>query len=164
MTNPKESEEKLSEIEWHRKMAAQLFNQTWDLIDKGEDRSQDENDDMIHSAHASRHHWKAVVNSGKYSNSGPMNLERGDWQISRVYAILKRPVAALYHAERCLKICKENEIGDFDIAFAYEAMARAHSIAGNKESKDYITKANEAADKIAKKEDKEYFLGELTTI
>ncbi|MHA2388915.1 MAG: hypothetical protein ACXACW_09355, partial [Candidatus Hodarchaeales archaeon] len=145
-------------------MAVQLFNHTWDLIDKGEDRSRDGNEHMFHSAHASRYHWTIVVNSGKYPKTGPMNLERGDWQISRVYALLKRPEAALYHAQRCLEICEQNNIGDFDIAFAFEAMARAFSLTNDKESKNYIGKAKEATNSITKKEDKEYFLSELASI
>ncbi len=164
MSKENESSEKFTEIEWHRKMAAQLFNHTWNLIDKGDNRSQEENDEMIHSVHASRYHWGVVVNSGKYPKTGPMNLERGDWQISRVYSLLKRSEPALYHAKRCLEICKKNNIGDFDLAFAYEAMARAFSLTGDEESKKFITKAKDAADAISKKEDKKYFLSELATI
>ncbi len=164
MTSAKKSSDKITELEWHRKMAVQLFNLTWNLIDKGENRSQEENDDMIHSAHASRYHWTIVVNSEEYPKAGPMNLERGDWQISRVYALLKRPEAALYHAQRCLEICEENNIGDFDIAFAYEAKARALSLAGNKNASKFIEKAKKAANAIAKKEDRDYFLSELASI
>jgi hypothetical protein len=160
-----EKNEKLTELEWHRKIAAQLFNHTWDLIDK-KDRNADESDEMIHSAHASRYHWGIVVSSGKYPKTSPMNLERGDWQISRVYSILKRPYAAEYHAKRCLQICKANNIGDFDIAFAYEGMARAYSIFSNKkaELKKYLDLAKEAGNKIKKEDDKKYFFSELESI
>ena len=41
------------ELEWHRKTAVKLFNATWDLIDK-KDRTIEDNDEMIHSAHSSR--------------------------------------------------------------------------------------------------------------
>ena len=50
MSNNNSSDEKLTNLEWHRKMAAQLFNQTWVLIDKGNKRTEEENDRMIHSA------------------------------------------------------------------------------------------------------------------
>ncbi|MFX0182391.1 MAG: hypothetical protein ACFE95_04835 [Candidatus Hodarchaeota archaeon] len=160
-----EKNEKLTELEWHRKMAAQLYNHTWDLMEK-KDRNGNESDEMIHSAHSSRYHWGIVVSSGKYPKTGPMNLERGDWQISRVYSILKRPYAAEYHANRCLQICKDNNIGDFDIAFAYEAMARAYSIFSNKkiELKKYLDLAKEAGNQIIKEDDKKYFFSELESI
>jgi hypothetical protein len=164
MVGAKERSEKLTELDWHRKMAVQLFNKTWDLIDKGDNRTKDEDNEMIHSAHASRFHWGIVVNSGEYPKTGPTNLERGDWQISRVYSLLKHSEAALYHANRCLGICEENKIGDFDLAFAYEAMARALTVAGKEDANTYIEKAKAAAEKIVKKEDKEYFLSELATI
>jgi hypothetical protein len=158
-------DEKLTRQEWHKKMAVELFNHTWDLIDKGDKRTPDENDEMIHAAHASRYHWGVVVDE-RTPNTGPTNLERGDWQISRVYALLKRPQAALYHAERCLSICQKHNIGDFDIAFAYEAMARAYAILGGKpaEVKRYLGLAKKAAENIAKEDDKKYFLSELKTI
>ena len=140
----------------HMKMAKSLFNKTWDFIDKKQ-WTQEEEDEMVHAAHASRYHWGVV---GK-----PINFERGEWQISRVYSLLKRSEQALYHAQRCLDICKANDIGDFDIAFAYEAMARAQDIAGNDdEYKKYYDLAMKASEQIQKKEDKDYFLSELKSI
>jgi len=131
MSKEKKENDKLTELEWHRKMAAQLFNKTWDLIDKGDTRTSDENDDMIHSAHASRYHWGVVVASGEYPKTGPLNLERGD--------------------------C-------FDIAFAYEAMARAYVVIGDKKFEDFLKKAQKAGEAISKEEDKKYFFSELQTI
>ncbi|MFW9851081.1 MAG: hypothetical protein ACFFF4_18295 [Candidatus Thorarchaeota archaeon] len=152
------------ELKLHRKMAAQYFNQTWDLMEK-ENRTKEDDDLMIHTAHASRYHWGILVSSDKYDEAGPENLERGEWQISRMYTVLKRPEPALHHAQRCLDICKENKIGDWDIAFAYEAMARANSIAKNKEETNKFLKlAKEAGEKIKKKEDKDYLLSEIKTI
>jgi hypothetical protein len=82
-----------------------------------------------------------------------------------VYSVLGRSEPALYHAKRCLEICKENSIGDFDVAFAYEAMARAHAVAGNGAGcEKYVKLAEEAGEQIKKKEDKDYFFSELKTI
>jgi hypothetical protein len=148
-------EKKYSEEE-HKKFAVDLFNLTWSLLDK-KDRTKEEDDKMIHAAHASRFHWGEI---GK-----PLHFERGEWQISRVYSVMRRSEPALYHAKRCLEICKENNIGDFDIAFAYEVMARAHTIADNKaECEKYIKLAKEAGEEIKKKEDRDYFFSELKTI
>lgn len=142
--------------EEHRKFAVELFNLTWSLLDQ-KDRTREDNDRMIHAAHASRFHWGEI--------GTPLEFERGEWQISRVYSVLKRSEPALYHAKRCLEICKEHNIRDFDIAFAYEAMARAHSIAGNKtECEKYVKLAKEAGEQIGKEEDREYFFSELKTI
>jgi hypothetical protein len=140
----------------HRQFAIDLFNYVWSLLDNPE-RSQLDVDEMIHAAHASRYHW------GKAGT--PVNLARGEWQISRVYSVLSRPEPALYHAHRCLEICQANGIEDFDLAFAYEALARAYNIAGKpSESRHYLLLATEAGEKIAEQEDKDLLLSDLGTI
>ena len=150
------TEEQSPEQESHRKFATDLFKLVWDLLDK-EDRTVDEDDKMLHATHASRYHCGEI--------GTPLEFERGDWQISRVYAVLKRTEPALHHAQRCLDICTENEIGDFDIAFAYEALARAYAVAGDAtKSKKYIELAQKAGLQIEDEGNREYFLSELGSI
>jgi DNA-binding transcriptional MerR regulator len=105
-----------------RRLAATLFNHVWDLLEKPE-RSVLEDDEMIHAAHASRHHWGVV---GK-----PVNFARGEWQCARVYATLQRSEPAIYHASRCLAIATEHDLGVFDVGAAHEALARAYRVAGD---------------------------------
>lgn len=140
----------------HKYFAVNCFNQTWDLIEK-EDRSQEETDQMIHTAHASRYHWEFVGDA--------INLSRGEWLISRVYAVLKRVEPCLYHADRCLQITLSNDLKDFDLAFAYEAMARACDLAGDEvETTKYVTLAKDAGADIVDEDDRKYFFNELKTI
>ena len=140
----------------HRHLAVDLFNHTWELLDKNE-RTQAENDEMIHAAHASRYHWSQAGTA--------LHLARGEWQISRVYAVLKRGEPAFYHALRSLEICRENGFGDFDLAFAYEAQARASSVSGDKlAAAKYHALAKQAGETIAEQDDKDYFFSELGTI
>ncbi|MBB5034625.1 hypothetical protein [Prosthecobacter vanneervenii] len=49
----------LSETAFHKKMAVDLFNETWTLLDKT-DRTPEEDARMSHLAHASRLHWGFV--------------------------------------------------------------------------------------------------------
>lgn len=142
--------------EIHRKFAVDLFNLVWELLEKAE-RSQEENDSMLHAAHASRYHWGQV--------GAPVNLARGEWQISRVYSVLNRLEPALYHARRCLEICQQNDIGDFDLAYAYEALARATALAGDRtECKIYHELARKAGEMIREEDDKELFFKDLDTV
>ena len=76
---------KLTEAEWHRKQAVDLFNFTWTLIDKP-DRTSADDDRMIRAAHASRYHWGSV--------GTVINYLRGDWQIAHVYTFLHQPQTA----------------------------------------------------------------------
>ncbi|HEY4689660.1 MAG TPA: hypothetical protein VIK33_10140 [Anaerolineae bacterium] len=145
-----------TERDYHRKFAVDLFNFVWTLLDKPE-RTAEENDLMLHAAHASRYHWGEAGMA--------VNLTRGEWLVSRVYAVLKRPEPALYHARRCLEICQQNGIGDFDLAFAYEALARASAIAGqHAEREQYLALAREAAEHIAEQDDKDLLLSDLATM
>ncbi|PKN85150.1 MAG: hypothetical protein CVU46_12110 [Chloroflexi bacterium HGW-Chloroflexi-8] len=140
----------------HRQIAVKLFNHVWELMDNP-NRSLEENDEMIHSAHASRYHWGEI--------GTPLEFERGEWQISRVYCVLKRAEPALYHARRTLQICLEYEIGDFDLAFAYEAMARASLIAGEiEECKNYLDLAYTASNSIKEEDDQKILLEDLESI
>jgi hypothetical protein len=151
-----DSERTYTVAECHKKLAVDLFNLTWELIDKP-DRSQADDDRMVHAAHGSRFHWGEV--------GEPVNLQRGEWQVSRVYSVLRRPVPALFHAQRCLALTEEHGIGGFDLAFAHEAMARAHAIAGDEEqAARFMKQAREVTEKIEKKEDRDYVESELQTI
>jgi DNA-binding transcriptional MerR regulator len=139
-----------------RQLAADLFNGVWRLIEQ-EDRSVEDDDRMLHMAHASRYHWGQV---GTAANRG-----RGEWQCSRVYAILERAEPALHHARRYLEICREHGIGDWDLAFAYEALARASAVGGDAEqAHSWTEQALAAAEDIAEDGDRELVLADLETI
>lgn len=140
----------------HKNLAVDLFNQTWDLIEK-ENCNQVEIDRMINAAHASRYHWE-IAGEG-------VNIARGEWLISRVYALLNRGEPCHYHANRCLEVILENDLKDFDLAFAYEGMARAAAITRNEdETSKYIKLAEKAGAKIQEPNDRNYFFSELHTI
>ncbi len=147
--------EKLLTRPKHRQLASTLFNQTWEFLDKTRDES--ENQQMLLCAYASCYHWSQC--------GAELEQARGEWLISRVHSVLHQGEAALWHAERSLKICLENKIGGFDLAFAYEAIARAYATSGRfPESHTVAAQAREAAENIAEVEDKAYTLGEINTI
>jgi hypothetical protein len=140
-----------------RRLGKALFNATWTLLEK-ENRSQEDDDTMLHMAHASRHHWGA-------SRPPAVNLARGEWQCSRVYAVLGRAEPCLHHAQRVLDICADNGIGDWDLAFAYEALARGYAVAGDAErARSFTEHALAAAEDISTDADRELVLGDLETI
>ena len=136
-----------------RQLGVDLFNMVWRLIESRED-----DDRMLHAAHASRYHW------GEAPEAKPENLARGEWQISRVYVVLGRAEPAIWHAQRCLEQCEEAGIGDWDLAYAYEALARAHALAGNAEAGDWKAKARSAGDAISGPEDREHFDEDFATL
>ena len=139
-----------------RALAVDLFNHVWTLLET-EPRTPDQDDEMLHAAHASRHHWGMV--------GEPVNRARGEWQCSRVYAVLGRSEPAMWHARRCLALCEAHGIGDFDVAFAWEAVARAARVAGDHPEADAaLARARALASALAEEEDRELLLGDLATI
>jgi hypothetical protein len=145
--------------EERRVLASDLFNRVWELLELPE-RTREQDDEMLHGAHASRMLW-----------AGPgtlANLARGEWQCSRVYAVLGRPEPALWHARRCLELCERAEPGvlaDFDLPFAYEAMARAHAVAGDREAAlRWLERAAGEAVRIAEADDRELVATDLQTV
>jgi hypothetical protein len=139
-----------------REYAKSLYGRVWTLLETA-NRTHDQDDAMIHTAHASRFHWGEV--------GGPEHRARGEWQCSRVYSVLGRGEPAVHHARRCLEICEEHGIGDWDIAFAYEALARGHAVAGDAdEAERYKDLARTAGDAIADAEDREIFEADFATL
>jgi hypothetical protein len=144
--------------EQRRKLAVDLFNHVWTLLGRDE-RSAEEDDEMIHAAHASRHHWSEIGTGA--------NLARGEWQISRVYATLGRAEPALFHARRCLAPCEANQsdLEDWDLPYAYEALARAHKVAGEAgEAERATARARELAERVSDPEDREHLEEDLATL
>jgi hypothetical protein len=138
------------------KLARELFNYVWTLLET-EDRSEQETDRMIDAAHASRFFWEQV--------GQPVNHARGEWQLSRVYAVAGRGEEALRHAERGLELCQEHGIRDFDLAFAWEAMARAEAVRGDSgAAARHLERARAAAEQVAEREDRELVIGDLETV
>ena len=139
-----------------RKLAGGLFNRVWELTDKPT-RTREEDDEMIHAAHASRYHWGVA---GKAENRA-----RGEWQISRVYTVLGLGEPAVAHAERCLEICQQHGLADWDIAYAYESLARAHKTAGHAAAARKFKKlAHAAGEQISEAEERNHFEEDYGTL
>src|SRR5579862_2403302 len=116
----------------HRRFAAQFFNDTWALIEKP-NRSPDDDARMIHLAHASRMHWEFVGDA--------QNKAVGEWQIARVYSMLKMKEAAVYHARRCLALIEGAGITGFFLGSAHEGLARALRVAGDQSAEKHLAAA-----------------------
>lgn len=140
----------------HRQCAKALFNSVWTLLEQP-DRTGADDDLMVHRAHAMMLHWLQV--------GEPVNFARGEWQLSRVYAVLGRFEPAVHHAERCRVICEDNGLGKFDEGFAYEALARAHAVDGNDaRMESFLDRARVVAREIDDEEDRAILLADLTTM
>ncbi len=139
-----------------RRLAATLFNHTWTLLERT-DRGPLDDDEMLHSAHASRAHWGRV--------GEPVHWARGEWQCARVYAVLGRAEPALHHGKRCLALAEEYELSPFDVGCGHEAIARAYAVAGATEDLDrHLALGYAVLDKIADGEERELLRSDLDSV
>jgi DNA-binding transcriptional MerR regulator len=144
----------------HRRLGVALYNHVWTLLETA-DRIPAQVDEMIHAAHASRFHWSRA------EGVETVNLGRGEWQCSRVYAVLGRGEPAVWHAQRCLAYAEAAGSGaeDWDLASAYEAMARATAVAGDADAAaEWKARAEAALDSIADPADREVIEQDLATL
>jgi len=139
----------------HRQLAVDLFNHTWTLFDQ-KSRTPEQDEEMIHAAHATRHHW-GIAGTEK-------NKSRGEWQIARVYAALKRFISSAHHAQLYMDACKVHDFDDWDMPFAYEGLARAYAFQDSKLAKKHLQAAREISRKIKKDEDREWLHTNLDEI
>jgi hypothetical protein len=144
--------------EEERQLAGDLFNRAWTLMELPQ-RTPEEDDELIATAHASAYHWLQVGTAA--------HRARSEWQLSRVYVVLGRPEPALYHARRCLAWCEAHPeaLEDWDLPYAHEALARAHGLAGDTdEARRYAGRAQELAARVAGAEDREHLDADLATL
>lgn len=137
-------------------LAKSLFNETWELMDK-KDRSDMETVAMLHKAHTSCFLWREA--------QSPVNNARGEWQVSRVYSLLGEGRLALLHGSASLSLCLDNGVGGFDLAFGYEAVARAYKMLGEEQQKTHYKRLGLAACKaIASAEDRAYAVSSFSDL
>jgi tetratricopeptide (TPR) repeat protein len=139
--------------EEHRRLGIDLYNRTWTLMDAP-------GDELLHCAHASAYHWMQ-------SGGTTANRARSEWLCSRVYALLGRSEAALHHARRCIELVEAapEEMEDWDLAAAHEALARAHLAAGEvDEARRYFELAREETAKIAEEDDRKHIETDLASL
>ena len=109
-------------------------------------------------AHTSLYHWLQVGTA--------VHQQRGEWMLAKVYTVLGMADIAILHARRCLALTEnyQDQMEDFDRAFAYEGIARASALSGNQqEANKYLEMAQAAGEAILDTEDKEIFMGDLNS-
>ena len=146
------------EPEEQRQLGVDLYNETWTLMQRT-DRAAADDDEMLHCAHASAYHWLQVGTQA--------NRARSEWLCSRVYTVLALPEPALRHARRCLELVESapDEMEDWDLAAAHEALARAYATAGDGDAaRRHLELGRMALARIADAEDREHLESDLATI
>ncbi len=139
-----------------RELAGRLFNRTWDLLAQ-KPRSSEQEEELVRAAHASAYHW--------YRVGTPRNFSIAEWQLSRVYSVLRQPALALHHAERSLRFARRARLAPFYVAYGHEALARAYSIARDRRRRDrHVREARRLVPKIRDDDDRRMLEEDLDTL
>jgi len=142
----------------HKYFAAACFNAAWDLIDKS-NRSAAEDEEMLRLAMASVWHWT------QREDCTPENLSVGYWQVSRIYAVLRRAEDAQRYGQMSLETSQAEGVGPFYRGYALEALARAEAAAGNRARMErYLGQAQQMADAVPDVEARKMLLDDLKTL
>lgn len=142
----------------HKYFSTSCYNMAWELISKP-NRTAEEDEEMIRLSLASTWHWT------QREDCSDQNMSISYWQTSRIYAILGNAIDAKRYAELCLDMSQGDEIPPFFLGYAYEALARAELVAGNKEKVDnYLQEAHQILATLTDEDEKKYLGDDLATI
>jgi len=140
----------------HKKLAGQLFNRCWDLLET-EPRDGAQDRELLTAALASRFHWQTIGTDE--------NLAVSDWMASRAFAAVGDGRAAVDFASAALARVEQAGLGDWVIASMYEGLARAHAAAGDRAARDVAyAKAERAVAAIKDVEDRDLIASQLATV
>jgi hypothetical protein len=136
----------------HRFFAVECFNRAWELMDKAE-RTPEEDEQMIRLSLASHWHWT------QRADCTQENVSVAHWQTSRIYTMLGQTENARRYARLCLEASRDDSLPPFCLGYAYEALARAESLAGDQtQMREYLREAQRVT------ETKQMLFADLGTI
>lgn len=152
------SDEPILDPETQRRVAVRLYNRTWDLLDLGDERTDEQTHEMVDAAHASNWHWAQI--------GGLEQAVVGEWMISRVHASAGHGEAAVRHAQRAFTLLHSGDgLPDWLEASVQEGLARAHVADGDRDAAEFAAHAaNDALARIAEDEDRELVAGQLAEL
>ena len=137
----------------HKYFSAFCFNRAWDLIDKST-RTPAEDQELIGLNQASIWHWR------QRPDCTSQHLSVGYWQAARIYALLGQADNARIYGDLCL--AESDGLAPFYVAYAYEALARAEMVAGNKElMKKHLATARKLAANVRDEESRKMLTADL---
>jgi uncharacterized protein YndB with AHSA1/START domain len=103
--------------DWHRAQAIECNNAAWEMIEAV--RNADHDEELLRRAYASAFHWQRAA------RRGPEHETRARWMLAKALLLTGQPERSLHYADGCLAACHAHGLGDFDLAYALEARARA---------------------------------------
>ena len=134
---------------WCRRLGSQANNRAWVLAEQAV-RTGEEDAEMLHAAHASRHLWSKAGNE--------RNLALADLLLGHVHALLGSGQPAMRYAGDAYGYFTSHQSEAWELAFAHAALANAAHAAGRSElHREHYAKATEVANTMTSEEDRRLF-------
>jgi hypothetical protein len=134
---------------WDRRFAVEMNNRAWAIVDNA-GRTPEEEEEMLHAAHAAAVHWSRVGTE--------RNKAAADMLLGQAHSVVGNGALAMRYAKRSHGYITSHESPDWEIAFAHAVLANAARAAGDGAlySQQY-TLAKSLGEAISDREDKEIF-------
>lgn len=142
--------------DWHRRQAIEANNAAWELLGAAE-RTPQADEQALRTAYAAAYHWQRAT------GAGPANEARAGYLIAKALLATGQGARAMITADRCLELCREHELADFDLAYAHEARARALAATGRQDEAREAAAAARAVP-VADPEDREIVDADLADL
>lgn len=111
------------DAKWSRKFAMEANNAAWRLSERTQ-RSPEQDQAMLHAAHAAAHHWAAIGTE--------VNRMRADMLLGHVHALLGDGFRALAYAQKAFRYVTSHASEPWEVAFAHVVLANAAAAAGDR--------------------------------
>lgn len=141
---------------WQKRLASQANNRAWTLAEMLH-RSPEEDEEMLHAAHAAMYFWKLV---GK-----PSNHAHAAQLLAHVYALLKLPGPAAQYLAKSLPHFTQHDCAPWEVAFSHAVAANVAAAAGNTAAyAEHYSQAKAAAAQITDAETREMLNATLRVV
>ena len=125
---------------WQRRLASQANNRAWTLAEAIR-RSPDEDEEMLHAAHAAMYLWKGVGDANNHAHAALL--------LAHVYALLKVPKPAAHYLSKSLPYFMERDCAPSELAFSHAIAANVALAEGDTDAyRRHYSKAKAAAEQV----------------
>lgn len=122
-------------------------------------RTPEQDQQLLEASYASLWHWR------QRHDVTPAKLSVGYWQLSRIYALLRRPAEAALYGRWCRESASAADVPPFFRGYAEEALARAAALDGDATAaSEHLREARRWAEQITNAAEKQALLDDLATI
>ncbi|HKT29726.1 hypothetical protein [Dyella sp.] len=141
---------------WQRRLASRANNRAWTLAEMLH-RAREEDDEMLHAAHAAMYFWSMVGEPSHHAHAAQL--------LAHVYALLKRPGPAVHYLSKALPYFEQHGCAPWEKAFAHAIAANVAYAEGNaaEHAKQYVD-AQQAAAHITDPETRDMFAATLRVV